>query len=459
MVAFTHREPGTAEAVWQADGHLATVPELDASVDRLVVIAAHPDDETLGAAGLMARVSCAGGDGDGCRRDRRGGLASRLRRPARPRSSRPCAARRCCGRSSWSPRVRTCISCPPGLRAAGAAERPSGRSVPVLDLERAASPSGRGRPARRRTLVGRRAPRPSRRRRGGRRALRGARHPSSRLPDLAVALGDLGRPCPGADAEALTLTDDERAAKRRGRGEHRRTQIESLSARPGDEPMLHERMRVHFDRTREVFVHESALVAGSLPTRYFDDFYDRHDDPWGFESRWYEKRKREVLMASLPAPRLGRVLEMGCATGLVTAELRLRADTVTAIDAAPAAVGKARRRVAVTMCDSSSVACPRSGLAGTIRHRRALGDRLLLLAGRSRSADRSDRRSAARSADRLPLASSRCGLSSDRRCGASRHCAAWRGWEATVRHEERDFVLEVFERSPARSVAQREGLA
>ena len=33
------------------------------------------------------------------------------------------------------------------------------------------------------------------------------------------------------------------------------------------------------------------------------------------------------------------------------------------------------------------------------------------------------------------------------------------GWETTVLHVERDFVLEVFERSPARSVAELEGLA
>ena len=31
-------------------------------------------------------------------------------------------------------------------------------------------------------------------------------------------------------------------------------------------------------------------------------------------------------------------------------------------------------------------------------------------------------------------------------------------WETTVRHEEKDFILEVFSRTPARSVAEREGL-
>ena len=30
---------------------------------------------------------------------------------------------------------------------------------------------------------------------------------------------------------------------------------------------------------------------GTLTTSYFDRMYEKSDDPWGFASRWYERRK------------------------------------------------------------------------------------------------------------------------------------------------------------------------
>ena len=38
----------------------------------------------------------------------------------------------------------------------------------------------------------------------------------------------------------------------------------------------------------------------SLTVDYFDRVYASSDDPWGFASRWYERRKRQLTMASLP---------------------------------------------------------------------------------------------------------------------------------------------------------------
>ena len=86
-------------------------------------------------------------------------------------------------------------------------------------------------------------------------------------------------------------------------------------------------------------------AAETLPTSFFDDFYARNDDPWGFESRWYEERKRAILLASLPSRRLGRVLEIGCSTGLITADLADRADHVLGLDVSVAALDAARGRV------------------------------------------------------------------------------------------------------------------
>ncbi|HET8767355.1 MAG TPA: PIG-L family deacetylase, partial [Pedococcus sp.] len=63
--AFDHREPGTDEQQWLAAPQWADVArarpaEVLGDVDNLVVLAAHPDDETLGCAGLVSAASAAG---------------------------------------------------------------------------------------------------------------------------------------------------------------------------------------------------------------------------------------------------------------------------------------------------------------------------------------------------------------------------------------------------------------
>ncbi len=74
--------------------------------------------------------------------------------------------------------------------------------------------------------------------------------------------------------------------------------------------------------------------------------YARHEDPWGFDSRWYEERKRAVLLAALPRRTYRSTLEAGCSTGALTAQLADRSDRVLAVDLAPAALDRARARLA-----------------------------------------------------------------------------------------------------------------
>lgn len=70
------------------------------------------------------------------------------------------------------------------------------------------------------------------------------------------------------------------------------------------------------------------------------------DDPWGFESLWYEARKRDIVMAALPEARYARALEAGCATGLLTERLAARCDTLLAVDLVPRAIELTRARMA-----------------------------------------------------------------------------------------------------------------
>src|SRR5690606_6269650 len=68
-------------------------------------------------------------------------------------------------------------------------------------------------------------------------------------------------------------------------------------------------------------------------------------DPWGFETRWYERRKRAITIASLPRQRYRHALEVGCSTGMLTAELAKFCDAVLAVDTAEAPLTTARARL------------------------------------------------------------------------------------------------------------------
>ena len=78
----------------------------------------------------------------------------------------------------------------------------------------------------------------------------------------------------------------------------------------------------------------------------FDLLYAEHDDPWYIEARWYERRKRAVLLAALPFDKIDRLFEPGCGNGALSADLALRCITLVISDTAPRALANARRRLA-----------------------------------------------------------------------------------------------------------------
>lgn len=85
---------------------------------------------------------------------------------------------------------------------------------------------------------------------------------------------------------------------------------------------------------------------GSTPREYFDEMYRRHRDPWSFETRWYEQRKRALTMAILTEQQYASGLEIGCSIGLLTETLADRCESLVAVDLVPSAVEAARARVA-----------------------------------------------------------------------------------------------------------------
>jgi SAM-dependent methyltransferase len=80
----------------------------------------------------------------------------------------------------------------------------------------------------------------------------------------------------------------------------------------------------------------------TLGHSYFEDLYRLDGDPWGFRTRWYETRKRQLTLASLPDRHYGTVFEPGCSIGLLTAELAARSGRVLAMDISAAALQQAQ---------------------------------------------------------------------------------------------------------------------
>ena len=71
---------------------------------------------------------------------------------------------------------------------------------------------------------------------------------------------------------------------------------------------------------------------------YFDGLFAASPDPWGFESRWYEHRKRALTLACLPSLRYRYGYEPGCANGELSAALADRCDRLLVSDGAEKAV-------------------------------------------------------------------------------------------------------------------------
>ena len=77
----------------------------------------------------------------------------------------------------------------------------------------------------------------------------------------------------------------------------------------------------------------------------FTKLFQAADDPWGFKTRWYEARKRDLTLASLPRPHYRRGYEPGCANGELAAALAPRCDQLLVSDGVPAALDQARERL------------------------------------------------------------------------------------------------------------------
>ena len=428
MVTFDARQPGTPAAAWEASG-IRDVPPLDLDgVTGVVVVAAHPDDETLGAGGLLA-------------------LAAQRRMPTRVVLVTD-------GGADGDPTT-------PARRSAElrAALDELGDGIGLSEL---GFPDGGVRE--RRDEVGRALAAELRDEPPATLLVApwvGDGHRDHRVVGELVAEHAGGRTVLGYPIWAWHWDDPSAPVLPRGRlravdvdgARTRRALARFASQTEGDAPMLRVEFLEHFGTDREVFV---TTERPGLPEAYFDRVYSRRDDPWGYRERWYEARKRDATLAALPRRTYPRALEVGCSIGMLTERLADRSADLLAIDVAERAVVQTRERLGdrahVEKRDASTdfppgpfdlVVLSEVGyyfgddldrVLTSARDALAPGGELLACHWRHPVAD-------------YPLS------------GDEVHARiATLGLRRLVHHDEEDFLLEVWSSDP-RSVARREGLS
>ena len=192
----------------------------------------------------------------------------------------------------------------------------------------------------------------------------------------------------------------------------------------------------------------------------FERLYAGSADPWGYRTRWYEARKRDLLLASLPRARFARGCELGCSNGELAAFLAKRCDALIATDGNDNAVALARDRT--QMCGNVTVerhwhpdTWPRGKfdlivLSEIGYYLDSAG--LAALAAFCRKSLAADGVVAA-CHWRYPIEG--CEWTGD---GVHRELFQTFPWPCAMSHVEADFLLEIW-CADASSVAQREGIA
>ena len=331
-MSFDHREPGTPEQTWANSKALRAVPELDLDgVDRAVVFAAHPDDETLGAGGTVHRLVQSGATVRV--------IVATLGEKSHPDS--PTHTRESLSRVRHQEMAEAVGAITAGCVTPEYLALPDGgltAEALVYPINEALTWASQGdQPLAVVTWVEDGHPdheilAAQVQQTAGAAAVRCVQYPvwwwhwgtPSKLPRglVHVPLNAVDR-----DAKQQAL-------------EHHASQVRPLSDQPGDEVLLGPHILEHFERDREYFI-----LSAPHQTPVFNRVHTESEDPWHVDSSRYEHRKRDVLTVSLPRERYSRALDIGCSTGALTAQLARHVGDVTAVDASDVALERARRRL------------------------------------------------------------------------------------------------------------------
>jgi LmbE family N-acetylglucosaminyl deacetylase/SAM-dependent methyltransferase len=346
MVTFTHNDAGTSEAEWDASG-VRALPELPLGDDELatmtfLVLAAHPDDESLGAGGLLARLHTLG-------------ATVRLLLCTAGEASHP-QSKTTTPEQLAAVRLTEFGQAVSGL-APGAEWRfvkvPDGRLASHTDTIEAAirqEIAGSGVPGDKVVIVAPyRADGHTDHDALGTTAARLAESEGYGLLEYPIWYWLWAGPGDGTWESwvRVPLGPEEQRAKAQAMESHA-SQIQPLSREPGDETLLSPTFLEHFSRSWETFAWTPPAGGSNNASdaeTIFDTVHAREEDPWNYASGWYERRKRALALAALPEEHYQYGLEIGCSIGVLSAELARRCERFLAVDASTTALAQATRRL------------------------------------------------------------------------------------------------------------------
>ncbi|MBE9584233.1 PIG-L family deacetylase [Mucilaginibacter sp. JRF] len=133
--------------------------------------------------------------------------------------------------------------------------------------------------------------------------------------------------------------------KRQAIASHR-SQVSNLISDDPDGFMLSQEMINNFLTGKEYFMERKSLrKEHTLPADYFRRLYDQNRDPWNFEASEYEQEKYQATITYLSQPVYKNALEIGCSIGVLTALLCTKCDQLLSIDISETALDIAKERL------------------------------------------------------------------------------------------------------------------
>jgi 2-polyprenyl-3-methyl-5-hydroxy-6-metoxy-1,4-benzoquinol methylase len=194
---------------------------------------------------------------------------------------------------------------------------------------------------------------------------------------------------------------------------------------------------------------DAAPPEKSVSLDHFIGLYEAKDDPWDVATKWHDRRKFAVTVASLPRERYRRCYEPGASIGTLSRMLAGRCDEVLTTDSVPEAVELARQNTA----DLPNVRVERAELPADLPDGVfdlvVIGDLLYYLSGDDLTATLDGLTRCLEPGGDLVSVHFRDRENGGSYDGHNAHAAllATAGLEHVVHHEDEWFVLDVLRRS------------
>lgn len=350
MVTFTHQQDSIPESQWLHLAGIADMPQLDldwSSITKLVVVAAHPDDETLGAAGLIQQAAHHGVLTEV--------IVATWGEKSHPNSPTHGPGQLAKRRAAELHEALQRLSPGASFKALALPDGDVAAHATTLEQEIVASVEGHGTAL---IVAPWSADGHTDHDAAGAAAAKASRASGSLFLEYPIWMWHWADPQSAAHQDLvpwpalrrLELNGAQRHAKAAAMASHA-SQVTALSPEPGDEALLSPAVLAHFERTFETYIDVLGQFTptgddgGAWLQRQFDAVHVNGAEPWNPQA-WYEHRKRGLLLAGLDRELFASGLEIGTSTGALLEELAPRCRQLLGIDASEQAVSSARRRTA-----------------------------------------------------------------------------------------------------------------